>query len=57
MTWPESPHGQRLYRGVGAVPTSGKFTCDPLGGAGGSTGWGGSALSAGGPGLVGPIRG
>ena len=36
---------------------SGKFTCDPPGGAGGSTGWGNWALSADSPGLVGPVRG
>ena len=57
MTWPESSVGQRWYQGVGAMPMSGKFTCDPLGGVGGSIGWGSSALGANGPGLVGPIRG
>ena len=51
-------HGHNEYRGVGAVSTSGKFNCDPPGGAGGKIGgWGSCATGAGGPGLVRPCRG
>ena len=56
MTWPELSLGCKWYQGEGAVPLSGKDTMDPLG-AGGGLGWGGCALCADGPGLVGPIRG
>ena len=47
-----------MYQGVSAVPTSGKGTLEPLGGAGGIMGsWGCGVLCAGGPGLGGPCRG
>ena len=57
MMWPESSHGHNEYWGVGAVPMSGKGTCDPPGGAGGITGWGSCAFGVDCPGLVGPISG